>query len=164
MPIQMPGFAVLADQPPIVGQPASSPPTSLAPIPPTYPPQWECPVEALGPAQNGFRWGTPYVPAGQENDFTANYSVVAQPVPPNWVLASLTVDAPLMVRCPVVNSHNILTHDVTNWVYPGNTILEWVCNPEITLAGKQLIQDGLVPSDVLDNCGSGGSFDGSPKQ
>ena len=168
-PTQLPGFAAVAVQtsagPP--GQPQSSPATSPAPVPPTYPPEWECPAEALGPAQNGFRWGTPYVPAGQEYNFTASFPVVG----PGSVLASLSVSAAVLVRCPIVNSHNILTKVVTNWVSPGNAILEWVCHPDenlpnnpITLAGQQL--GAVVPNNVGLNCGSGGSNDnrGSPKQ
>jgi len=168
-PSQLLGFVALADQPPVVGQPQSSPATSPVPVPPTYPPEWECPAEALGPAQNGFRWGTPYVPTGQEHNYTASFPVVQQ----SLVLASLSVDAPLMVRCPIVNSHNILTRVVTNWVSPWNRILEWVCNPEenlpnnpITVPGQQLVTDRAVPANVLSSCGSGGSNDnrGNPKQ
>jgi hypothetical protein len=167
-PTQLPGFAALADQPSVVGQPLSSPATSPVPVAPTYPPEWECPAEALGPAQDGFRWGVPYVPAGQENNYTVYFPVVQ----PNLVLARLSVDAPLKVRCPVVNSHNVLTRVVTNWVSPGNTILEWVCNPgenlptsPITVPGQQL-GSAAIPYDVGLNCGGGGSNDnrGSPKQ
>lgn len=168
-PIQLPGFVALADQPSITGQPQSSPATSPVPVAPTDPAEWECPAEALGPAQDGFRWGTPYVPAGQEYNYTASFPVVQQ----GLVLARLSVNAPVLVRCPVVNSHNILTRVVTNWVSPGNAILEWVCHPEenlpnnpITLAGNQLATDRAVPTNVLANCGSGGSNDnrGNPKQ
>src|SRR5688500_13351333 len=71
-PTQLPGFAALATPPLFApAQPASSPPTSPVPVAPTYPPEWECPSAALGPAEDGFRWGTPYVPSGQENNFTA---------------------------------------------------------------------------------------------
>jgi len=168
-PSQLLGFAAVADQPSVVGQPQSSPATSPVPVPPTYPPEWECPAEALGPAQDGLRWGTPYVPAGQKHNYTASFPVVQ----PFLVLASLSVDAPLMVRCPIVNSHNILTRVVTNWVSPWHRILEWVCHPEedlpnngITVAGQQLGTDGPFPAYVDDACGSSGSNDnrGSPKQ
>lgn len=156
VPIQAAGFTVLADQPIVVGQPSTSPPTSPVPQPPTYPPEWECPAAALGPEQDGLRFGTPFVPSGQLIDFTPNFTVVA----PGSVLASLSIDAPVMVRCPLVNSQNILTHDVTNWVSPGHTILEWVCfDFALTVPGRQLIQDQAIPASVLENCGSGGNGD-----
>lgn len=166
--IQMPVLAAAAAQP-FIGQPATSPPTSAIPLPPTYPPEWQCPAEALGPPQNGFRWGTPYVPAGQLNNFTPNYTVEGELL----VLAHLSVHTAIQVRCPVVNSQNILTRVVTNWVYAGNTILLWVCNPEmdgprsgLTVPGQQLNAEGAIPESVLENCGAAGSLDGrgSPKQ
>lgn len=160
-------LAAAADQPFTVGQPAIAPPTSPAPLPPTYPPEWQCPAEALGPAENGLRWGTPYVPTGQLSNFTPYYSVEGE----LSVLARLSVHAPIRVRCPIVNSQNILARIVTNWVSPGNTILMWVCHSgmdaprsSLTVAGEQLAAELAIPEDILEACGSAGSFDGRGRQ
>jgi hypothetical protein len=165
LPMQMSVLAAAPDKL-FTGQPVSSPPSSAVPLPPTYPPEWQCPTEALGSPEKGFRWGTPYVPAGQLSNFTPTYTVEGDMM----VLAHLSVHTAIQVRCPVVNSQNILTRIVTNWVSAGNTILLWVCHPQmetpLTVPGQQLASEGAIPEGVLENCGAGGSLDGrgSPRQ